>query len=36
MKEGKIIKSAHLLRQDEVIETLFADGKVSSKIINNR
>lgn len=34
LKEGKIIKSTSLLKNDDVIETLFSDGNVKSKIIN--
>jgi len=33
LKEGKIIKSARQLIKDDEIETKFADGNVSSKII---
>lgn len=33
MKNGRIIKSAHLADKNEEIETVFSDGKIKSKII---
>jgi len=33
LKEGKIIKSANLLKVNDEMETRFADGNVKSKVI---
>ena len=30
---GKIIKSSNEVEQDEIIDTLFIDGKVNSRVI---
>lgn len=33
--KGKILKSRNMLKKDDIIDTLFTDGNVKSKVVDN-